>query len=220
MQDIPQETSIPPETLLEPRLCSRFRRIALMAAGILAIGIGVAACGGGPSTPGSATGSATTAASASAAGAHNSSASGGTQGTGLLAYSSCMRSHGVPNYPDPTSSGGIPKETCQQLGVSKSQLTTANSACQHLIPAGETLSGKNYQPIAASQQQDYLNAAACMRSHGVTNFPEPVFQAGQVEFPMLEHLVDLSSPQFQQAYEICQKLIPPGLPDSGSGSGG
>jgi hypothetical protein len=183
-------------------------RTALITAGILAAGVAVAACGGGASTPGAATGSPATAASPPADGS-----------TGLLAYSACMRSHGVPNFPDPASGGGIPKETGQQLGVSDSQLQAAQSACQHLIPPGESLGGQPIQTITAQQQQYYLKAAACMRSHGIANFPEPVFQDGQVEFPMLEHLVDLNAPQFTQAYHICQKLIPPGLPDSGSGNG-
>jgi len=185
----------------------RSPRTALITAGILAAGVAVAACTS-PSTPGAATGSPGTAATG-----------GGTQTTGLLAYSSCMRSHGVPNFPDPVSSGGIPKETGQQLGVSDSQLQEAQNACQHLIPAGGSLSGQPIQTITAQQQQYYLKAAACMRSHGITNFPEPVFQNGQVEFPMLSHLVDLNSAQFTRAYHVCQKLIPPGLPDSGSGDG-
>jgi hypothetical protein len=200
---------IPPGTCpVEPGRRPRLRGAALMMAGILAVGVAVAACSGGPSTPGAATDPPATAVSPSADGS-----------TGLIAYSTCMRSHGVPNFPDPASSGGIPKETGQQLGVSDAQLQAAQNACYQLLPAGESLSGQPIQTITAQQQQYYLKAAACMRSHGVSNFPEPVFQNGQVEFPMLEHLVDLNSPQFTQAYGICHKLIPPGLPDSGSGDG-
>lgn len=182
------------------------------------MGVTVAACGGGTSTPNAATGSTTSTVSPSA-GSSSSSGDGGTQGSGLLAYSSCMRSHGVPNFPDPTSSGGIPKETPQQLGVGQSQLNTAQNACQHLIPAGESLGGKQQQSIPTRDQQDYLNAATCMRSHGITDFPEPVFgQDGTVAFPMLDHLAEpINSPQFQRAYQICQKDIPAGLAYSGSG---
>jgi hypothetical protein len=168
------------------------------AAGLALLAAACSTGSGSPSTPAAAAGSTT------AAG-------------GLLGYSSCMRSHGVPNFPDPASSGGLPKETPQQLGVGDSMFDAAQSACLHLIPAGENLGGQPIQTITAQQQQYYLKAAACMRSHGITNFPEPDFSGGQVEFPMLEHLVDLNSPQFISAYHVCQKLIPPGLPDSGSG---
>jgi hypothetical protein len=151
-----------------------------------------------------------------------STGSGGS--TGLLAYASCMRSHGVPDFPDPASSGGIPKQgvISAENGVSNSQVDAAQNACSHLLPPGGSLSGQPIQTITTQQQQDYLKAVACMRSHGITNFPDPVFQNGQVEFPNLEHDVDTKSTQFTQADQICKKLIPPGLPgnESGSGSGG
>jgi len=176
-------------------------------------GFGLAACGG-PSTPGVVTGSTTTTGTAASSSAHRS-----TGATGLLAYSSCVRSHGVPNFPDPTSSGGIPKETAQQLGVGLSQLQAAQNDCKHLLPAGGSLSGTANQTISVEQQRYYLEAAACMRSHGVTNFPEPSFFGGSVEFQGLGHLPGVGSPLFHRAFRICQKLIPPGLP-YGSGSGG
>jgi hypothetical protein len=179
---------------------------------VLAVaGFGLAACGG-PSTPGVATGS-TTSTTAS------SSPHGSTGATGLLAYSSCVRSHGVSNFPDPTSNGGIPKETAQQLGVSQSQLQAAQSDCTRLLPAGGSLGGTNNQTITVAQQQYYLKAAACMHSHGVTNFPEPSFFAGSVEFQGLGHLPGVNSPLFNHAFDICQKFIPEGLPYS-SRSGG
>jgi len=194
-----------------PRL--RRARVAVAVTATAGLALLAAACGTGSGGAPDAGGSAS---SPSAAG---SGSGGGTQATGLLAYSTCMRSHGVPNFPDPDSSGGIPKETGQQLGVSQSQLNAASNACQHLIPPGESLGGQRIQTITVQQQQYYLKAAACMRSHGITTFPEPVFQNGQVEFPELQHLVDLNSPQFTQAYDICKKLIPSGLPYNGSGGG-
>jgi hypothetical protein len=47
---------------------------------------------------------------------------------GGLAFSHCMRSHGVSQFPDPDRSGAIPKVTMQQLGVSSSQFQVAQSA--------------------------------------------------------------------------------------------
>jgi hypothetical protein len=46
-----------------------------------------------------------------------------------------MRSHGVPNFPDPPSGGGIPKGSAQEFGVSSTQYKAAQTACQSLIPA-------------------------------------------------------------------------------------
>jgi hypothetical protein len=171
-------------------------------------GLGLVACSS-PSTPGVATDStATTGAAAS------SPPSGGTDATGLLAYSSCVRSHGVPSFPDPAGSGGIPKETAQELGVSQSRLESAQSDCAHLLPTGGSLSGSNDQTITVEQQQYYLNVAACMHSHGVTGFPEPSFFANSVEFQGLGHLAGVGSTLFRHAFAICQKIIPAGLPYS------
>jgi hypothetical protein len=190
--------SVPHEGHVKTRRRSRWRRVALLAAAVLASGITAAACGG-PSSPGEV----------------GPSADGSMPATGLLAYSACMRSHGVPSFPDPSSSGGIQKETSQQLGVSSSVLDAANNTCQHLIPGGQSLSGQASPTIPVAEQQYYLKAAACMRSHGITNFPEPSFYGGHVEFPELQQLVDINSPQFSEAYHSCQKLIPAGLPFAG-----
>jgi hypothetical protein len=131
------------------RLC----RAGAMSGGALVVGVIVAACGGGPSTPGVATGSTTTT---------SRSTGGATHATGLLAYSSCMRSHGVPNFPDPSGSGGIPKQgvISAEGAVSSSQATLAQNACADLPPAGGSLSGHATQTVTVQDQQYYLNAVA------------------------------------------------------------
>jgi len=76
-----------------------------------------------------------------------------------------MRSHGVPDFPDPTSRGGVPKVTPQQVGVSNSRFQVAQRACAQLL-----------QPTQAQVPQimtGMLNFARCMRSHGVPNWPDP-----------------------------------------------
>jgi hypothetical protein len=128
-----------------------------------------------------------------------------------------MRSHGVPNFPDPSGGGGISKPAIVSAlqAVSSSQAQAAQNACNHLLPAGG-LGGQASQTVTAQDQHDYLNAAACMRSHGITNFPDPVFSGGNVSFP-IPSTINTNSTQFTQARQKCEKLIPAGLPDSGSG---
>jgi hypothetical protein len=88
-----------------------------------------------------------------------------------LAFSQCMRAHGVPNFPDPDSSGGIVKETAQQLGVSSSQLQAAMSACGHLLP---NTGNVDDNPAALHQWWSQMQRfARCMHSHGVPNWPDP-----------------------------------------------
>ena len=213
MCEVSPHLSVTSESLREAACTARYRaRVSALITAMVVAGLCLAACGG-PPTPRVATGSTTTTGTVA-----RSSTQGNTGATGLLAYSACVRSHGVPNYPDPTGSGGIPKETAQQLGVGQSQLQAAQSDCAHLLPAGGSLSGQNNQTITVEQQQYYLKVSACMHSNGVTNFPEPSFYGGSVEFQGLGHLPGVDSLLFKHAFVICRKLIPPALP-YGSGSG-
>lgn len=182
----------------------RRRRMRPRAAA-LAVTAGLAlltACSGSPSSTGSSTSPAP-------------SGSGGSPSA--LAFSRCMRSHGVASFPDPPASftGKFPGSSPQQLGVSPSRLQAASSSCQNLFPV---LPGQ--APLTVQEQRDYMRAAACMRSHGITAFPDPVFSGGHVSFTLPSGSADTSSPQFTRARQVCQRLIPAGLPYSGSESGG
>jgi hypothetical protein len=121
-------------------------------------------------------------ASPSPSGSGGSSAGGSAGSPSAIGYSACMRSHGVPNFPDPDSSGQLPKGDAQQFGVGASQYQAAQQACQHLLPAGGSLHQQEYQCMQDSDcppalVQQMLTAdrqlARCMRSHGVPNFPDP-----------------------------------------------
>ena len=56
----------------------------------------------------------------------------------LVKYAQCMRAHGVPNFPDPdTSGGGIGEHAgmgfdTRGINVNSPQFQSANHACQHL----------------------------------------------------------------------------------------
>jgi hypothetical protein len=203
MRDGAPEEDISRATSLEPRRRPRLRRAAVTTVGILAVGVTIAACGTSPSAPRAAT--STTIA--------NSSAGRNTDASGLVAYSSCMRSHGVPNFPDPASNGGIPKPAVvSALGaVSNAQATAAQHDCAHVLAPGESLGGQTVKTVTAKDQQYYLNAVACMRSHGFSNFPDPVFSGGSVNLS-IPPSIDQHSAQFIHAAQICTKLIPAGLP--------
>jgi hypothetical protein len=127
----------------------------------------------------------------------------------LLAYSQCMRSHGVPDFPDPDRTGLIPSTQVKNLTTSPAVIRRADDHCHTLYP---TQPGIN-APFSSQQKQDYLSAAACMRQHGVPAFPDPVFSGSQVQLPIPPG-VDTTSPQFTQARQLCAKKIPAGLPFS------
>jgi hypothetical protein len=71
----------------------------------------------------------------------------------MLAYSRCMRSHGVPNFPDPDSSRQIPKESVQQLKVSDSRLESAQEACLRLWPYQSPTRAKPRRTDSGAQNQ-------------------------------------------------------------------
>jgi hypothetical protein len=94
----------------------------------------------------------------------------------LLAFSQCMRSNGVPNFPDPQRFvGGNVKLTIHQLGPGSPHFQAALSACNHLLPNGGSGSQETAQQ-ARTRLADELSFARCMRSHGVARFPDPTAQ--------------------------------------------
>lgn len=68
-------------------------------------------------------------------------------------------------------------------------------------------------PITPADRLDYLKAAACIRSHGFPDFPDPMFGNNTVTLNIPPN-IDPNSSQAQRAEAICAKLIPPGLPYS------
>ena len=128
-------------------------------------------------------------------------------GTVQNRFSQCMRSNGVPNFPDPDTSGTIPKESLQQLGVSTSQFQSAQNACRHLLPNGGS------GPTAAQVQQMRalsLHFSQCVRRHGVPNFPDPD-SSGRIPDPATVG-INQGSPKFEAANQACGKYRPPYMP--------
>ena len=135
-----------------------------------------------------------------------------------VAYSDCIRSHGVPNYPDP-SDGQLPKGDAQAFGVSSSVFSAARGACQHLLPnAGSfqeqasqcTLSGDCPPALVQQMMTIDLKFAHCMRSHGVPNWPDPTIgSGGQPVFKLgkagITHSQTHSAPMSNTITE-CQRL--------------
>lgn len=183
-----------------PQWSAAIRRTVLLVIVLAGLAVGVAACGGGPSGSNS---SATT----NAAGSSGGSSSGGSTNNAQLVFAECMRSHGVTNYPDPTSSGGA-VHFGGSTGINPNSATfqAASQAC------AKYQSGGNAAPSQGGSSDPLLKFAICMRSHGITDFPDPT-SAGLI----LPRSMDTQSPTFEAAGSACQKLLPGGGP-GGSGS--
>jgi hypothetical protein len=126
-----------------------------------------------------------------------------------LAYSECMRAHGVPKFPDPGANGELQLRAGPGTGIdpNSSVYKAADAACKSLLPV----------PSAEDQQQNYdalLKFSSCMRSHGISDFPDPQ-PNGRMEIkagPGSD--LDPNSALFKSAQQACQKYMP------GGGKGG
>jgi hypothetical protein len=153
----------------------------------------------------------------SSSSAPNAADSASTQ---LVAYSQCMRTHGVPKFPDP-SNGAPPKADAGQLGVSTTQLQIAQGDCQHLLPTGGSLQQQGQQCMLAGNCPPALVAqmltadrkfARCMRSHGVPNWPDPsIDPEGRPVFNLTTVGITHSqthSPPIQNKLAECNRIDP------------
>jgi len=157
-------------------------RLTALAAMLAAAAVALAACGGGGSPP-TTTGSSTV--------------------DKALNFTKCMRSHGVPDYPDPNRKGEFittpgspsPKEP-------HSVVRAALQACRHLMPAGGpgSLTAAQKQQI----QQHSLKFVQCLRGHGLSDIPDPGAN-GSISMPKGMD----NSPQFKAAHRSCRTLQPP-----------
>jgi len=147
----------------------------------------IAACGSNTSTPAS---------ESSAAGRHTYAQTMQHD----VRFAGCMRSHGVPSFPDLTS----PYEFKDWL-ISNAARSPANQPaetdCQHLLPGG---SGP-YQSETRSQAQitAILAFVRCLRSKGFPSFPDPTSQ-GRLSAEMIAAAgIDLHQPALLRAGLAC-----------------
>jgi hypothetical protein len=163
------------------------RRGRVIATLAVAAGLLAAGCGGGDGSPG-----------ASGSSGHQSD----------VAFAHCMRSHGVPGWPDPLPGGGFPRTGS---GNSGPQAKSAMKTCQHLLPAKPVLSAAQQARKLAQE----LKEAKCLRTHGFPDFPDPNVRnssAGPFSFP---RGFDPGSPQAQAAGRACHLSLPTGPAQGG-----
>ena len=170
---------------------------------LVGAGISLAGCGSSGSDP-----------SGSPTAQNASSASNAGNNAKGLQFAACMRSHGVPNFPDPT--GGqidlrvqqTPNGTTSVNGVQVNgpAFRSAMKSCQSYLPNG----GHPTAAQSAKARSQALAMARCMRSHGVPNFPDPQFATGPgggVGVRIGGAGINPSSPAFQTAAKECGSIF-------------
>ncbi len=168
----PQPTTLINRQQKRPALASRRheggrrRRVAIaLAAFSSALALVIAGCG-----------SSSTSSSASNGSPSSGSAKGSpsSYGQSQLAAAKCIRSHGVPNFPDPSFGAGGAQVN---LSTPKGMLTSAAFALaqKECAKLGLELAGyvaAQEKPSATTLAQARA-VAKCMRAHGAPNFPDP-----------------------------------------------
>jgi hypothetical protein len=151
----------------------------------------------------------------------DSRTSGASKQDAVYRYSSCMRKNGVPKFPDPqrSTAGGMSLTMGPGTGIDPKspQFQAAEKACKKLLPGGGTVS----PAMQAKALAQMLKFSACMRAHGLPDFPDPTTAAGggiQLSIGGKKGSgLNPRSPIFQAAQKACQSVMP-GPPIKGGGS--
>jgi hypothetical protein len=174
-------------------------RSRLVSPGFAALGcvVAIAACGG-------------TASDSNISGSSSPGSSSGNN-SGFLKFALCMRANGVPNFPDPSGGGGIHISQGSGINPASPAFQAAQAKCAHLLPGGGPPKG----PPSAQAKLAALKISECMRSHGISGFPDPTLSLpsnpadyGAVQdrggvVLAIPKTINVASPAFQQAAAAC-----------------
>jgi len=123
-----------------------------------------------------------------------------------LKFAQCMRSHGLANFPDPSASGGFQFGSSSGVNPGSSQFQAASNSCRKYMPKGA-------QPSPAQRAKALANAlkfSQCMRSHGLSDFPDPQSAGNGISIRIKGSPgsdLDPNNPQFQAAQKACQGIM-------------
>jgi hypothetical protein len=127
----------------------------------------------------------------------------------LVTFARCMRANGVSDFPDPTGRGGLSIDeqrsssggsslSVNGVTVNAPAFQSAMRTCLRDLP-----NGGQPQPLSASRRAEVVRFAQCMRTHGLSGFPDPTFQGGRVGFDFGNTGINPNSPAFRTAQAAC-----------------
>lgn len=143
--------------------------------------------------------SASTAGASSAQPGHSSAA---TLSELVQQLDGCIHAHGSPNFPDPyvDQNGNV------SFPASAPNLpAAAQTACQSIIDELPNPGNGAPTPLASATFQQWVQFAACMRSHGLPAWPDPNTDGS---FPLPASLRTAQSTAIAPAFEACRGLDP------------
>jgi len=194
------------------------RRTRIIALCAPAVSLLAAGCGGGGGSPGVANlasppaqGTTTTTQGGPASSGKPTGPSGAPSGQfqiGMMVgttdgpkFSACMRKHGITNFPDPDGNGVVSIHSGMGIDPGSPAFQSARDACDKLLPNG----GQPTPAQIAQRQKEMLAFSACMRAHGIKDFPDPSNGGLRVS---VQPGGDPNNPTFQKAQQACRKDLP------------
>jgi hypothetical protein len=139
-----------------------------------------------------------------------------------LAFAKCMRANGVPQFPNPDRQGNFNnnnpavqalEEPSKPVDGQVSPERNVLFQCRSVLPnAGTGLTMTQIQQITEQNLRNAVQAANCMRAHGITNFPDPVAanpnNGGGVSWqPVISAIqaggVSTGTPSYEAAFLAC-----------------
>jgi hypothetical protein len=197
---------------------NRYRRRLPITLAALSSALVLAACGGSskPSSTKNSTASGP------------SSASKGSPSSFMqsqLKWAACIRSHGVPSFPDPTfGAGGAQVNLSTNVNPLSPAFQLAQKECAKLglVGAGHIATNAATSTATAAEMAQALAIATCIRAHGVPNWPDPRrtlpsntngYQGvlGAVPGPaggpifLIPNSIDFDAPAVKQAEKACHE---------------
>lgn len=166
--------------------------------GVLSLGVLASACGGG-SSPGVASIGPSTKTTL-VTGAKPKGNSGNP--TQQLNYVTCLHSHGYPGFPEPGASSKVVSKALAQINLRSPQFHKAMHTCDKYLPKSFVTPTHETPQLQAA----LLKFTACMRSHGMPSWPDPL-PGGVIPYPSGS---EANSPTFKAAFNTCLPLIPQG----------
>jgi hypothetical protein len=120
-----------------------------------------------------------------------------------IAFSECMRTHGMPDFPDPGPNTNFTLNGPLTGAAADTTSGKATIACQHLLPNGTA----NNSSTSTQELAEGVALAQCLRAHGEPSFPDPTVVNGGLNFDF----TGTGTSQFKAAVAACRSAVPAGV---------
>jgi hypothetical protein len=130
-----------------------------------------------------------------------------------LVYARCMRSHGVPGFPDPKQVGSsIQIGSARGIDPRSPFYLSAERSCRRELPGGSLVADPAHEQKELARM---LRISRCMRAHRIAGFPDPTPSppAGRAGYSVvvsngyawlaIPGSVDVRSEAFERAADLC-----------------